>query len=163
MFTITHTVHKCTYSIMNFRRFHVKLIKRTAVKAILGDLTIWLKMDILSIILRQLCHGDKWLIFIFSFCFVPPLTTSIMPHFMIYAYTQKFANWQIFISCGHPNLTVCCWGSWPPICQIMYRYNIHPSKLHINFWIVHSLFLTEYIMLSGTLQLKVLYKKQQKC
>jgi hypothetical protein len=24
MFTITHTVHKCTYSIMNFRRFHVK-------------------------------------------------------------------------------------------------------------------------------------------
>jgi hypothetical protein len=70
--------------------------------------------------------------FCFSFCFVPPLTTSIMPPFMIYAHrgsTQKFANWQIFISCGHPNLTVCCWGSWPSICQIMYGYNIHPSKL----------------------------------
>ena len=27
--------------------------------------------------------------YIFSFCFVPPLTTSIMPPFMIYAHTQK--------------------------------------------------------------------------
>ena len=86
-------------------------------------------------------------IYIFSFCFAPPLITSIMPPFMIYAHTQKFANWQIFISCVHPNLTVCCWGSWSPICQIMYGYNIHPSKLHIDFWIVHSLFLTEYLML----------------
>ena len=37
-------------------------------------------------------RGQMIDIYIFSFCFVPPLTTSIMPPFMIYAHTQKFAN-----------------------------------------------------------------------
>jgi hypothetical protein len=81
----------------------------------------------------RLCHGDKWLIYIFSFCFVPTLTTSIMPPFMIYAHTQKFANWQIFISCGHPNLTVCCWGNWPRIALtavLLISFCMEPSEIH---------------------------------
>jgi hypothetical protein len=41
----------------------------------------------------------------------------------------------------------------------MYVYNIHPSKLHIDFWIVHSLFLTEYLVLSGDIIVKSIIQK----
>jgi hypothetical protein len=42
---------------------------------------------------------------------------------------------------------------------IMYGYKIHPSKLHIKFWIVHSLFLTEYLMLSDVIIVKNIIQK----